>query len=77
MRHSNRSGGALAAAFATLTFSASPSRAQEVGVSAPGDQLMEIVVTARKREESLEKTPIAISAYTAADLESRSLNNLS
>jgi 2-keto-4-pentenoate hydratase/2-oxohepta-3-ene-1,7-dioic acid hydratase in catechol pathway len=38
---------------------------------------MEIVVTARKREESLEKTPISISAYTAADLESRSLNNLS
>jgi iron complex outermembrane receptor protein len=67
----------LAATLATLAFTANLSRAQEAGVGAPGDQLMEIVVTARKREESLEKTPIAISAYTAADLESRSLNNLS
>jgi len=31
--------------------------------------LEEIVVTARKREESLQETPIAISAFTAASLE--------
>src|ERR1700704_2713559 len=41
------------------------------------DRLEEVVVTARKREESLQNTPIAISAYTAADIEARQLTNLS
>ncbi|MGH8208294.1 MAG: TonB-dependent receptor, partial [Steroidobacteraceae bacterium] len=31
--------------------------------------LQEVIVTARKRHESLEKTPIAITAFTAASLE--------
>ena len=33
--------------------------------------LEEIVVTARKREESLQDTPISVAAFTAADLEER------
>jgi|HigsolmetaAR201D_1030396.scaffolds.fasta_scaffold05839_1 iron complex outermembrane receptor protein len=36
---------------------------------APGAGLEEIVVTARRREESLQETPIAISAFTAESLE--------
>lgn len=38
--------------------------------------LEEIIVTARKREESLQETPIAISTFSAADLEARSLDSL-
>ncbi len=46
--------------------------AQQSGASA----LEEIVVTARKREESLQETPIAVTAFSASDLEARSLDNL-
>jgi len=38
--------------------------------------LEEITVTARKREESLQTTPIAISAFLALDMEKRNLSNL-
>jgi len=37
--------------------------------------LEEIVVTARKREESLQQTPIAISAFTAAALERQQISS--
>ncbi len=39
--------------------------------------LDEITVTARKREESLQQTPISITALTGADMEARSLTDLS
>lgn len=39
--------------------------------------LEEIVVTARKREESLQDTPISITAFTGADLEARQLDDIS
>ncbi len=45
--------------------------AADEGVSA----LEEIVVTARKREESLQETPIAISAFTADALERQQIEN--
>jgi len=38
--------------------------------------LEEIVVTARRREESLQETPIAVSAFSAGDLKARNLTNL-
>lgn len=38
--------------------------------------LDEIVVTARKTEENLQKTPVSITAYTAADIEARQADNL-
>ena len=37
--------------------------------------LEEIVVTARKREESLQETPIAISAFSAAALERQAIQS--
>lgn len=40
-------------------------------------ELEEIIVTARKREESIQQTPISITALTAADMEARSLTDLS
>ena len=36
--------------------------------------LEEIVVTARKREESLLEVPLAITALTSADIEARGIN---
>ena len=39
--------------------------------------LEEIVVTAQKREESLQDTPIAVSAFTAAGIENRGIDNIS
>lgn len=37
----------------------------------------EIIVTARKREESLQETPISIQAFTAEGLEKRGIDNIS
>ncbi len=39
--------------------------------------LEEVVVTARKREESLQETPVAVSAFTGEDLEELGLRNIS
>ena len=50
--------------------------AQQSQSAASNSALEEIVVTARKREEPLQETPIAVSAFSANDLEKRSLDNL-
>ena len=42
-----------------------------------GAILEEIVVTARKREESLQDTPLAVTAFGAADLEQRNIGGIS
>jgi iron complex outermembrane recepter protein len=64
----------LSFVFIGLTMFSSNIQAQQ---SASGAGVLEeIVVTARKREESLQETPIAVSAFSAIDLENRSLNNL-
>lgn len=48
----------------------------DIAVAQQGGTLEEIVVTARKREESLQETPIAVSAFSANDMEQRNLSNL-
>ena len=40
-------------------------------------QIAEIVVTAQKREENLQDTPIAITAFTEEALEGRMINDIS
>lgn len=51
--------------------------AQSVGTTATGgDALTEVVVTARKRSESLEDVPVSISALTAADQENLVLDGM-
>ncbi len=47
-----------------------------VALAQSGAALEEIVVTARKREESLLDTPISITAFTAADLEAKQITTL-
>lgn len=42
----------------------------------PGYSLEEVVVTARKREESLQDTPISVTAMQAGDIEARSMSSL-
>jgi len=42
--------------------------------SAQGFELEEVVVTARKREENLQDTPVAITAFTHSDLELRQIH---
>ena len=39
--------------------------------------LEEVVVTARKREESLQETPVAVSAFTGQSLQELGLTNIS
>jgi len=42
-----------------------------------GATLGEVLVTARKREENLQKTPVSISAFTGSDLAARQIDNIS
>lgn len=44
--------------------------------STSASTLEEVVVTARKRAESLQETPIAVTAFSADELEAASVNNL-
>ena len=60
----------------SLALAAAPAAAQP----ASGQQMVgleEIVVTAQKRSESLQETPISAAAFTAAALEARGIANLS
>ncbi len=51
--------------------------AQADGSKAQGaDKLEEVIVTAQKRRESLQKTPIAITAITTRDIENLRVDNL-
>jgi iron complex outermembrane receptor protein len=63
-------GGILAAIPAALLMS--PVHAQE-GATGIGALMEEITVTARKREESIQDTPIAVSAFTGESLDARGI----
>lgn len=67
----SRSGLSLAAAL-TLACSPLPLLAPTTGWA----QIEEIIVSTRKREESLQEVPIAINAITAEDIEKKGLNSL-
>ncbi len=59
-----------ASALATLSWSGA-ALAQDTGPAAQEDQVDEIVVTARKREERLFDVPVAVTAVTSETLEER------
>ncbi|NOX25300.1 MAG: TonB-dependent receptor [Deltaproteobacteria bacterium] len=50
--------------------------ADEKAADADMFTIEEVIVTARKRSESIQETPIAITAFSTAQLEQRSLTNL-
>ena len=56
----------------SLVFALSPAHAQEDGF-----RLEEIVVTARKRDETLLKVPITVTVISAEDIASKGIDNLS
>jgi len=60
-------------ALALLSAAPAPAFAQ---AAEPTFGVEEIVVTARKREESLQDTPISITAYTAAAIEARAMGDV-
>jgi len=63
------------AAIALLPAGAFGQSAQAAQASS-GDQLEEIVVTARKREEVIQKTPVSITAFTAKDLQYQTVHEV-
>lgn len=63
----------IAAIAAFLTFTATPALAQDAAPEAEAAPTDEIVVTARRREESLQDTPVAISAFSAEMLQERQI----
>ena len=65
----------VAAALITAPFSLS-SYAQENSNATISDLMEEIVVTARKREESVQDTPIAVSAFSGDSLDARGITKI-
>src|SRR5688500_10219041 len=59
----------------TVASGASPTVAQELTLEA-STGLEEIVVTARRREEALQDTPVAVSAFSGEALEIRGVKNI-
>jgi len=66
----------VVAVLAFIGLTGTSAHAQEAGAMA-SSVLEEIVVTARRREESLQDTPISITAFTGASLNQRQINSLS
>lgn len=64
----------LGAVAAIAAFAASPASAQ--GADGASGALEEVVVTARKREESLQSVPIAVTAFSEAALQSIGVKGL-
>jgi iron complex outermembrane receptor protein len=65
----------IATALSTSLSLAAPTLAH--AADQPSLAIEEVVVTARKREENLQETPIAISAFKGAELEARGAADLS
>jgi outer membrane receptor protein involved in Fe transport len=62
----------------TAGFAAAPQPAlAQTETAQRGPAIEEIIVTARKREESLQSVPLSVTAFTSDAIESRSLRNLS
>jgi Outer membrane receptor proteins, mostly Fe transport len=76
-------GSSLAVIAPALAFAQAPTAIPEKGDAAGTSEesqsnvLEEIIVTARRSEERLQNTPVAVTAFTAADLSSENLNNIS
>jgi iron complex outermembrane recepter protein len=72
----NHSAFALALLSSAAFFAPAQAQTQEVAAVTESVGLEEIVVTARKREERLQDTPIAISAFSAEGLEQRAISTV-
>ncbi len=69
---------ALLASTALIGFGNVPSaQAQAQQAAAAGNGLEEIVVTARRREEKLQTVPVAVTAFTAAEIQKQNIESSS
>jgi iron complex outermembrane receptor protein len=66
----------VAAAVAAILLLTQPDAAAAQTEQGPNSNLEEVVVTARKREENLQQTPISVAAFSAAALEARQITNI-
>jgi outer membrane receptor protein involved in Fe transport len=70
----------LAVAAALAGSAAAPAALADTGAAgtatAPRDQLQEVVVTARKRQENLQVVPVSIDVFTRADLKNLGINSM-
>ena len=55
---------------------ADPAPAETAAGAAPDDALQEIVVTAEKRESTVQKTPISITAISGAELQAQGISDM-
>lgn len=67
---------ALSLGSAAATAQEAPQTTQQSGRSSDGRVLEEIIVTTRKREESLQDVPMAITAFTEKDLEDAGIERI-
>jgi iron complex outermembrane recepter protein len=75
-RHLEKCVLAVSVTAASLSGGFSTASAQSAGSEARPSSLEEIVVTARRREESAQTVPVSVSAFSAEALEQRSIENL-
>lgn len=75
MSIANRGAFFTAACLATTVFTHPAFGQMERGANVASSDGSDIIVTARRREESLQKVPVAIAAFSAADLESKQIKD--
>jgi outer membrane receptor protein involved in Fe transport len=66
----------LAAAALTVSTASGPTYAQAAAASTDNTVLQEVVVTAEKRESTVQKTPISITAVTGVDLQAQGVTDM-
>jgi iron complex outermembrane receptor protein len=69
--------GCIALGLSDVVNAADPATAEAPDESQGGGRLEEVVVTAQKREESLQKVPLSVAALNSEELQSRGIANLS
>jgi iron complex outermembrane receptor protein len=67
---------AMVVSMGVATLAGQPTLAQSSSAEARGPTLEEVVVTARKREESLQDVPLPVTALSAADIANRQVTSL-
>jgi len=67
---------AMVVSMGVATLAGQPTLAQSNSAEARGPTLEEVVVTARKREESLQDVPLPVTALSAADIANRQVTSL-
>lgn len=67
---------AMVVSMGVATLAGQPTLAQSNSAEARGPTLDEVVVTARKREESLQDVPLPVTALSAADIANRQVTSL-